>query len=154
MSPWWPETTWRAMRAGVDCPMCADAHLPSNPFGILVTELPATYVRLHRNQTRPGYCVVIAKEHVPEVHEFDDETLVAFWRDAADVGRAIEQVFSPVKLDSLIMGHRCPHVHCHLYPLYPSDDPYKPVDIGEGDRFLSDDELLPHAQRLAAQLGG
>lgn len=153
MSPWWPQNTWRAMRAGVDCPMCADAHLPSNPFGVFVAELSASYVRLQRNQTRPGYCAVIAKDHVPEVHDFDDATLIAFWRDAAAVGRAIEQLFSPVKLDNLVMGHRCPHVHCHLYPQYSSDDPYRLVDIGDGDRFLSDAELRPDVERLAAQLG-
>lgn len=139
------------MRAGVDCSMCADAHLPSNPFSVLVAEVPASHVRLSRNQAKAGYCVVIAKEHVPEVHDFDDETLINFWRDVASVGRAVERLYSPVKLNNLVMGARCPHVHCHVYPQYSDDDPFV-LDFGARERLVGDDELVPRAEQLAVYL--
>lgn len=139
------------MRAGVDCSMCADAHLPSNPFSVLVAELSASYARLSRNQAKPGYCVVVAKQHVPEVHEFDDETLIEFWRDVASVGRAVERVYSPVKLFNLVMGGRCPHVHCHVHPQYSDDDPFA-LDFGEAELLVGADELRSAADQLAAHL--
>ena len=42
----------------------------------------------------------------------------------ADVGRSITEVLGPTKLDYLVMGHLCPHVHCHVYPQYEDDDPH------------------------------
>lgn len=137
---WWPEERWERMRRGVDCPMCADGHLPSNVHGNLLTELPGSYARLVRNQTHPGYCVVIAKRHVPELHDLSPVELSDFWTDVATVGRAVKEVFHPAKLDNLVMGHLCPHVHCHVYPMGQTDDPHALIDIQQGDTVLEGPE--------------
>lgn len=76
--------------------MCADAHPPVNEHSHLVLELGVSYARLHKNQTHPGYTVVILKRHAGELHELDAATLAAFWADVARVGRAIADVFHPV----------------------------------------------------------
>jgi hypothetical protein len=46
--PWWPEDPWADMKAGIDCPMCADGHLPTNAHGDLIAELPGSYAPLQR----------------------------------------------------------------------------------------------------------
>lgn len=46
-----------------------------------------------------------------------------------------------MKLDYLVMGHRCPHLHCHVYPQYEDCDPYGLVDITAGQVRLSGEEL-------------
>ena len=99
------------------------------------------------NQTHPGYAVVILKDHVCELHELDASRRAAFWDDVAAVGHAITLEFRPVKLDLLIMGHRCPHLHCHVYPQYLDDDPFEPVDISAGTMRLTP---LAQTQRLRA----
>jgi diadenosine tetraphosphate (Ap4A) HIT family hydrolase len=48
--------------------------------------------------------------------------LALFWSDAAAVARSISTVLEPVKLDDPVMGHLCPHVHCHVRPQHQSDD--------------------------------
>lgn len=66
--PWWPEDEWRRMWNGDECSMCADAPLPTNPFGDLILETDWSFIRLCRNQTQAGYSVVIAKRHAQELH--------------------------------------------------------------------------------------
>src|SRR4051794_12344499 len=101
------------MWAGDGCAMCADAPLPTNPFGDLIVETDWSYVRLARNQTRAGYSVVIAKRHAPELHFLSPAELSGFWSDAATIGEVISDQLRPVKLANLVMGFRMPHVHCH-----------------------------------------
>ena len=128
------------MRSGLDCPMCADIHLPTNEFSDLIAELPGSYARLNRNQTHAGYTVLFAKRHAVELHDLTDEESRLFWRDVAAVGRTLAALFAPVKLDNLVMGHLCPHVHCHVYPQYAHDDPHALINIQEGATRLSDME--------------
>jgi diadenosine tetraphosphate (Ap4A) HIT family hydrolase len=129
---WWTESEWAAMRTGRDCPMCVDAHLPDNPHSTLITTTRTSFVRLAINQSKPGYCIVVLRQHICELHELGPVELAGFWEDVAAVGRAISSLFTPVKIDNLVMGHRCPHLHCHVYPQYREDDPFGPVDISAG----------------------
>jgi diadenosine tetraphosphate (Ap4A) HIT family hydrolase len=151
---WWPPEVWERMTSGRDCPMCVDAALPENEHSDLVCERPFSYVRLHRNQTQPGYCVVIAKVHVAELHQMDPASLAGFWSDVAVVGRAVSDLFHPVKIDNLVMGHRCPHVHCHVYPQYPTDDPFQLVDISAGEVRSSDAERRKRLAEIRARIEG
>jgi diadenosine tetraphosphate (Ap4A) HIT family hydrolase len=144
--PWWPADQWARMTRGDACEMCADAHLTVNPASDLVAESQWSYVRLHRNQTKAGYSVVIANRHEPELHDLSEGELCGFWSDVAAVGRAISEMFRPVKLANLSMGFRTPHVHCHVYPQYEDDDPYRLIDVTDGDVRLNEVEW---AERVA-----
>ena len=146
MPGWWPEEKWAGMLAGEDCPMCADAHVPTNRGGELVAELDWSFARLAVNQTHAGYCVVVFKQHVAEIDDRTKQQRDGFWADVAIVATAIRAVFAPRKLDYLVMGHRIPHLHCHVYPQYSGDDPLHNVDIWEGDVRLD-------AREMAARVG-
>jgi diadenosine tetraphosphate (Ap4A) HIT family hydrolase len=147
---WWPADVWQRMLTGDTCTMCGDAPLGTNAASDLIAELPTSYARLAKNQTHPGYCVVILKRHVPELHELPPEELAAFWADVTSVGAAVMTVFEPVKLHYLVMGSRAPHVHCHVYPHFADGDPFRNVDISEGDVLLSEHET---AERIALLRG-
>jgi diadenosine tetraphosphate (Ap4A) HIT family hydrolase len=153
---WWPEDEWVRMVTGDGCPMCADAHLPSNEHSDLVAELPGSYARLSRNQARPGYSVVVLKRHAAELHDLTPDELRLFWADVAAIGRVVTALFAPVKLDNLVMGHLCPHVHCHVYPQYRGDDPHALIDIRAGDVALGDPERQARigAMRRSLLAGG
>ena len=140
------------MKAGIDCPMCDDGHLPTNEHGDLIAELPGSYARLHRNQTHAGYTVLIAKRHATELHELTTEELCSFWQDVAAIGRSITAVLTPAKLDYLVMGHLCPHVHCHLYPQYESDDPHRVSNVQEGSVRLGEDDWQSRLDAIRSHL--
>ena len=36
----------------------------------------------------------------------------------ADTAAALQRVFGAVKINYAVLGNLCPHVHCHLIPLY------------------------------------
>jgi diadenosine tetraphosphate (Ap4A) HIT family hydrolase len=118
--------------------MCADGHLPRNEHGDLLAELPGSYARLHRNQTHAGYTVVILNRQVAELHDLPPDELCRFWNDVAAVGRTITALFAPAKLDYLVMGHLCPHIHCHVYPQYGGDDPHALINVQDGEVRLDD----------------
>jgi diadenosine tetraphosphate (Ap4A) HIT family hydrolase len=151
--PWWPDDQWARMLSGEDCPMCADASLATNQHSDLVTESAVSFIRLDGNQTHTGYSVVILKRHAAELHHLDDEELRQFWLDVGRVGRAVTELFHPLKLDTLVMGHLCPHVHCHVFPQYAEHDPHALIDIQEGTGRLSDVEQRARVDMLRKHLG-
>jgi len=116
--------------------MCEDAHLASNPHSDLLAETSWSFVRLCRNQTKAGYTLVIAKRHAAELHDLAEEERCGFWNDVARVGLVLTEMFEPVKLANLSMGFRVPHYHCHVYPQYDDDDPFRLIDVTEGDARL------------------
>ncbi|MDQ0726486.1 HIT family protein [Microbacterium sp. W4I20] len=145
---WWSDEEWATLTNESDCGMCADAHLDENPHSILVGSTATTHTRLARNQAHPGYSLVILREHVTDLVELEPATLEAFWSDVQRAGRAITAVFAPRKIDYLVMGHRMPHLHCHLLPQHPDDDPLRNGDISDGPIFPSAEALARDAQAL------
>lgn len=128
--------------------MCADAHLEENEHSVLIASTEMTHVRLARNQAHAGYSVVVLREHVTDLALLSPEQLSAFWTDVQRVGRAIDATFAPRKIDYLVMGHRMPHLHCHVLPQHAADDPTRNVDISDGPVLLSRDALLQAASSI------
>lgn len=145
---WWSAEEWAALTEPEGCGMCADAHLAENPHSILVVSTTTSHVRLSRNQAHPGYCLVVLRSHVTDMANLSPATLAAFWADVQRAGRAIDEVFAPRKVDYLVMGHRMPHLHCHVFPQHAGDDPLRNVDISDGPAFLTDDALGESARTL------
>lgn len=129
---WWTDEEWAALADPLACGMCADAHLPENEHSLLIASTSTTHLRLVRNQAHAGYCVVILRDHVTDMGLLGADQLSAFWRDVQRAGRAIEEEFAPRKIDYLVMGHRMPHLHCHVFPQHATDDPKRNVDISDG----------------------
>jgi diadenosine tetraphosphate (Ap4A) HIT family hydrolase len=137
---------------GDNCAMCADSPLPRNEHGDLLVETASSYIRLSRNQTQAGYCVVIAKRHAPEMHHLTADERVGFWNDVSITGEAISTIFQPVKLAQLCMGFRMPHFHCHIYPQYETDDPFGLLNPQDGDVRLERAEWDNRVERIRAEL--
>lgn len=116
--------------------MCSDAHLPVNEHSVLVATTATSYVRLARNQHHRGYCLVILRDHVTDMTDLLPAQLSSFWSDVQRAGRAIGAVFQPRKVDYLVMGHRMPHLHCHVLPQHSNDDPLRNVNIADGPTYL------------------
>ena len=146
--PWWEAEQWDTMKAGSGCFMCGDAHVSSNAHSDLLTETPASYIRLVKNQTHPGYGVVVSKRHVAELHELSKTEIHEFSTDVAALGATVMELFQPVKIANLSMGFLCPHLHCHVFPQYPSDDPHALINVKEGDCFLPEDDWASRLSQM------
>ena len=128
--------------------MCASIGGGDNEFALAVSELPVSEVMLERGSRLPGYCVVIWKQgHVAEPSELDEAGATAYWRDVVKVGRALQTVFAPLKINYLTLGNTVLHLHTHVVPRYAAD-PAPGGPITWTDMFA---EAGPSEETLRAQ---
>jgi diadenosine tetraphosphate (Ap4A) HIT family hydrolase len=126
---WKPPREWEQLRQGIDCPICEDMHWEENRFSFKVAELRQGIVRLAKNQYMRGYTVVMLRRHANELFELSAQELAEFWQDVARVARVLYDLYQPTKVNYLVFGHHCPHLHCHLLVHSYEDDPSTLVDM-------------------------
>ncbi len=141
------------MRRGEGCPMCAEGRPVATSHGIRYFEGEAADAYLRRPAIQRGLSVVVWRgRHVAEPTELTDVEAAAYWRELLIVGRAIETVMRPLKLNYNLLGNAIPHLHTHVVPRY-DDDPNPgwpfPFPDPEPDD-LPEEELLPDVEALRA----
>jgi diadenosine tetraphosphate (Ap4A) HIT family hydrolase len=117
----WPARFYE-YRRGIGCPLCAEGRPQETQDGVrfFAGEVADTYLR--RPAIQRGLSVVIWRgRHVTEPTELSDSEAAAYWRELLRVGRAIERVMKPVKLNYDILGNSVPHLHTHIVPRYRED---------------------------------
>jgi len=90
-------------------------------FADFVAELPHSFVILGDAQFYRGYCVVLAKRHVDEIHLMPPDEARALFDETIAVGRTIALATWPLKLNYECLGNLEPHVHCHVFPRFEAD---------------------------------
>jgi diadenosine tetraphosphate (Ap4A) HIT family hydrolase len=110
------EDQFQRRKAGADCPMC-----PDNAEEDVVAILPSGRVHLKNDAAYRGYCVLVFHRHAVELYDLSVEERAQWTEDLARIGRAIEAVCQPAKLNLSMLGNLVPHFHCHLMPRYPTD---------------------------------
>ena len=86
-----------------------------------VAELERTWVLLNRDQFFPGYCFVVAKEHVTELFHLDPVTRGTVMEEVNAVAAAVAGAFNPDKVNYELLGNMVPHMHWHVVPRFRSD---------------------------------
>jgi diadenosine tetraphosphate (Ap4A) HIT family hydrolase len=91
---------------------------------------------------------------VREPHELPEAERIAFFEDMVRVGRALEQVYAPLKINYSILGNRVPHLHAHIQPRYYGDPyPGGVVDPAPGQsRMLTESDAREQILRVRAAL--
>ena len=69
---------------------------------------------LFKEQTYHGRCLVAYKDHVNDLNELSDEDRNAFMADVAQVTRAMQKAFNPVKINYGAYSDKLSHLHFHL----------------------------------------
>lgn len=149
---WKDPLEWAKLKKGIDCPMCKDISLAENPFSFLVKELKYSYVRLPKNQYLRGWTIVFFKSHACELFELSKDELTCFWGEVARVAKALGEIYRPAKIDYLVFGHHCPHLHCHLVLQTFESDPSKAVKMDEKEVFLTRPEYEKVLRKLRRSL--
>jgi diadenosine tetraphosphate (Ap4A) HIT family hydrolase len=141
------------------CGICAlIERASSGRLDDLVAELPHSWVILGDAQFYRGYCVLLAKQHLTELHNMERVAAHALYEELLALGEAIERVTNPSKLNYECLGNQEPHVHWHVFPRSHSDsrrlepvwlrpEAERKIRLGEGERR----ELL---RALRAELSG
>jgi diadenosine tetraphosphate (Ap4A) HIT family hydrolase len=105
-----------------DCEGCqrvADALLGENKH--LILEFANSVLFLGDHQYYEGYCVLMVKRHVRELHEMSPTEYAEVMDELIRSTRAIKDVFDPWKMNHACLGNAMPHVHWHIMPRYESD---------------------------------
>ena len=99
---------------------------------------------------------VFRGHHVAEPTQLDDREAAVYGREVLRIGRAIEAVMRPVKLNYDVLGNSVPHLHTHIVPRYAEDPrPGWPFPFPDPDPpAMPDDRLLADVEALRAALAG
>ena len=109
-----------------DCPHCERLRQAGRgELERLVWETDHVIVIAGDHQYFPGYCVVIAKTHVREIHNLPQDEALAIFADVMSVGRLIEKNFKSLKMNYVSLGNVDEHLHWHVMPRYDSDPDHK-----------------------------
>lgn len=144
--------TWLERCQEENCPFCGQLQGADreDDHGFPLAELPSGRLRLSRNQTRYGYCILISRLHVLELHDLSPELRETFIHDVARVGRAVQNLQGAAKMNVQFLGNGVPHLHAHIFPRRLTDP-----DFGRypEDKTTAFTELEPQAvQELRAAL--
>jgi diadenosine tetraphosphate (Ap4A) HIT family hydrolase len=126
---WTDAARWRGLKDGSQCPFCVDG-----PRGAVAT-LTASVVTVDATVNVKGYCCIVARDHVPELHEMDAATATRFMEDVRNIGRVVQEITGAIKLNYEIHGNVVPHVHMHIIPRYSGDaiertgEPFARLDV-------------------------
>ena len=85
---------------------------------IKICDLEVSQLFLFKEQSHPGRCNVVYKNHSVEFHELTDNERNAFMRDVAKVGKAIALAFNPDKINYGAYADTISHLHMHIVPKY------------------------------------
>lgn len=150
----WPDEFYE-VRGGVGCALCAEGRPEVTAHGVRFFAGTVADAYLRRSPIQRGLSIVVWRgRHVAEPTDLTDEEASAYWRELLVVGRAIESVMRPVKLNYNLLGNSLPHLHTHVIPRY-ADDPMPgwpfPFPEVEPDP-LPAEELLPDVEALRAAI--
>jgi diadenosine tetraphosphate (Ap4A) HIT family hydrolase len=151
----WPQEFFE-MRQGVGCPMCAEGRPDETPHGIrfFAGEVADAYLR--KPSIQRGLSIVVWRgRHVAEPTEFTDDEARTYMQELFTVGRAIEHVMRPVKMNYNLLGNAVPHLHTHVVPRYADDPkPGWPFPFPETDPpDFPDDDLRRDVDALREAIG-
>jgi diadenosine tetraphosphate (Ap4A) HIT family hydrolase len=152
---WMPREEWAALASGDNCPICRSLASSewADPYGFTIAELRLSRLRLVLNQSVPGYCVLLCREHVVEPYDLSAEKRLLFWEDTLTAAQAIAEVLQPAKMNIQILGNAVPHLHSHIIPRYYGDwAPGRPIDPSERTVLLKQAEYEERVVRIRAAL--
>ena len=109
----------------------------------LIYEFPLSYLLLGDHQYFPGYCLLIYKWHVRELHELSAEESAELNTELMLATNAIVKAFNPWKINHACLGNTDEHIHWHIIPRYDTEPDHSKHPWLHADEFhgvVPDDE--------------
>lgn len=83
-----------------------------------ICDLKASSIFLCKDQTLPGRCTIMFKEHYNELYEIPKEERDMFIDDVCALAQTIKELFGADKINYAIYGDEVSHVHYTICPKY------------------------------------
>ena len=149
----WP-VNYQEQLSGIGCPTCTEGRPDEINDRIRFFSSGWSDGYLHLRGVQRGYAAVIWRgRHVAEPTELSDAEASAFWFDVLRVGRAMQAVYRPLKMNYQLLGNRIPHLHCLVAPRFVEDvAPGDPLP-GAGYQDFPEVEVRREVARLREFLG-
>jgi len=97
----------------MECVLCTDL----TQTGDVVYDDDAAAVVLHSDWSVRGHAMVIAKRHVENFSDLDDDRFVDIWRKTE---RILLELTGCERAVIMKLGIATPHLHVHIYPVRAS----------------------------------
>lgn len=110
------------MKQNESCSICQRVSLwqsGSSPY--FIQEFAHSIFVVGDHQFHKGYCLLLLKEHVRELHELEPSVQAEVFQELMKAGRALVDTFNPWKMNYSCYGNVDPHIHWHLFPRYDSE---------------------------------
>lgn len=140
------------MKYDESCRYCnKDAAL--DELAIKICDLSVSVLYLFREQTYHGRCILAHNEHYRELYALGDEELCAFMMDAKRASQALQDAFSPHKMNFGNFGDKAPHLHLHIVPKYEGGTDWgTPFELNPKKVYLTDDDYDKTIESIKAKL--
>jgi diadenosine tetraphosphate (Ap4A) HIT family hydrolase len=120
---------------------------------IKIADLEVSQLFLFKEQSHPGRCNVVYKDHGVEFHELSEEQRNAFMRDVAKVGNAIQKAFNPDKINYGAFADTLSHLHMHIVPKYKGGYNFGGViEMNPKKTYLADEQYNETISKIKANL--
>lgn len=90
-------------------------------------------------QVLPGYCVLYANPVVPNLNALQEPERRQFLSDMANVGDALMDLLSPLRINYEILGNLEPALHAHIIPRYSGEE----IELRSKPIWFYDWDLAP-----------
>ncbi|MBF8808573.1 MAG: HIT family protein [Enterococcus lacertideformus] len=115
------------------------------------------YAFLDISQATKGHTLVIPKQHVSDIFEYDQELSAAVFSRVPKIARSIEQAFPEMQGLNILNNNRelayqsVFHSHIHLIPRYSKDDDFS-IHFGNHQAEYNAEELNNIQQIIEKQV--
>lgn len=83
-----------------------------------ICDLKASKIFLCKDQTLPGRCTIMFKDHYEEIYEIPKAERDLYMDDVCALAETIKELFGADKINYGIYGDTCRHVHYTICPKY------------------------------------
>lgn len=117
-------------------------------------DLGVSKVFFCKDQTLPGRCTIMVRDHYEELYELPKATRDAFMDDVCALSEAIMRVYHPDKINCALYGDKVRHVHFTVCPKYEGKIGWgKAFELFPENRvFLTPEEYRREMDRLRQEL--
>ena len=88
-----------------------------------IAELEVSDLGLYSDERFPGRCILRLREHWESFEELPEDLVLSFHRDLRRASEAIRTVTGAHRVNFAVLGNTVPHVHGHLIPRIPENEP-------------------------------
>jgi len=115
-----------------------------------VVELDFTEVRLTRDWTYPGRCLLISQEEYHDLQDMSADDYLLMMMEVRQVTQVLANLYGADKMNVASFGNVVPWLHWHIIPRHVGDAawPATPWENTGASVEADEDTLVHHAERI------